>query len=171
MRLGEIPLAPDVEQILDAVEIEEESVAATAGEECVVARPDEVGPGAERDLCIGNYLLPDSFDRARLRALGQKHVESLLSVLRRRKNVAERDVRQQITVGVDVEPIDGVGMERVGIWICVEDDHDSGRVGGRLERVEIAQVESLVAERRTEAKSSKMIRHFSLLSESRHSNP
>jgi hypothetical protein len=47
VRLGEIPLAPDVEQILDAVEIEEESVAATAGEECVVARPDEVGLGAE----------------------------------------------------------------------------------------------------------------------------
>ena len=36
MRLSEIPLAPDVEQILNAVKIEEESVAATAGEECVV---------------------------------------------------------------------------------------------------------------------------------------
>jgi hypothetical protein len=47
MRLGEIPLAPDVEQILDAVKIEEESVAATAGEECVVARLDEVGLGAD----------------------------------------------------------------------------------------------------------------------------
>ena len=47
MRLGKIPLAADVEQILDAVEIEEESVAATAGEVCVVARPDEVGLGPE----------------------------------------------------------------------------------------------------------------------------
>jgi hypothetical protein len=47
VRLGEIPLAPDVEQILDAVEIEKESVAATAGEECVVARLDEVRLGAE----------------------------------------------------------------------------------------------------------------------------
>jgi hypothetical protein len=53
-------------------------------------------------------------------------------------------------------------MERVSIWICVEDDHGSRLVGGRLERVEIAQVESLVAERRTEAESSKMIRHFFL---------
>ena len=78
------------------------------------------------------------------------------------KGVAKRDVRQQITVGVDVEPVNGVGMERLSIWICVEDDHGSRRVGGRLERVEIAQVESLVAERRTEAESSKMIRHFFL---------
>src|SRR5262249_2395668 len=54
MRLGEIPLAPDVEQILDAVEIEEESVPATASEECVVARLDEVWLGAERDLRIGD---------------------------------------------------------------------------------------------------------------------
>jgi hypothetical protein len=47
VRLGEIPLAPDVKQILDAVEIEKESVAATAGEECVVTRLDEVGPEIE----------------------------------------------------------------------------------------------------------------------------
>src|SRR5207245_1268480 len=60
------------------------------------------------------------------------------------------------------ESVNGVGMERVSIWVCVEDDHGSRRVGGRLERVEIAQIESLVAERRTEAESSKMIRHFLL---------
>src|SRR4029450_100630 len=100
---------------------------------------------------MGDYLLPDSFDRTRLRAFGQKHVESLLAVLRLRKHVAKRDVRQQITVVVAVEPIGGVGMERVSIWICIEDDHGSRRVGGRLERVEIAQVESLVAERGGEA--------------------
>ena len=47
MRLGKIPLAPDVEQILDAVEIEKEGVAAAAGEERVVARLDEVRLGAE----------------------------------------------------------------------------------------------------------------------------
>src|SRR6266487_5705861 len=102
MRLGEIPLAPDVEQILDAVEVEEESVTATPGEECVVARLDEVGPGAERDFCIGDYLLPDSFDRARLRAFGQKHAEGLLAVLRLRKHETQRKVGQQITVVVDV---------------------------------------------------------------------
>jgi hypothetical protein len=37
----------NVEQILDAVEIEKESVAATAGEERVVTRLDDVGPGPE----------------------------------------------------------------------------------------------------------------------------
>src|SRR5262249_30186030 len=50
VRRGEIPLAPDVEQILDAVEIEKESVAAAAGEERVVARLDEVGLGAKMRL-------------------------------------------------------------------------------------------------------------------------
>src|SRR5262249_10450897 len=32
MRLGEVAFAPDVEQVLDAVEVEEKRVAATAGE-------------------------------------------------------------------------------------------------------------------------------------------
>src|SRR5262249_1696113 len=32
MRLGEVPFAPDIEQVLDAVEVEEERVAAAAGE-------------------------------------------------------------------------------------------------------------------------------------------
>ena len=88
-------------------------------------------------------LLPYSFDRAQLRAFGQKHVESLLAVLRLRKHVAKRDIGQQITVVVDVEPVNGVGMERVSIWIRVEDDHGSRRVGGRLERIEIAQIRVL----------------------------
>ena len=127
------------------------SVAATAGKERVVARLDDVGLGAERDFCVGDDFLPDSFGRARFRAFCQKDVESLLAVLRLRKNVTERDVRQQITVGVDVEAVNGVGMERVGIWICVEDDDGFRRVAGRLKGIKIAQVESLVAERRTEA--------------------
>src|SRR5262249_2348084 len=108
-------------------------------------------------FCIGHYLLPDSFDRARLRAFGQKHVESLLAVLRPREHVAKGDVRQQITVIVDVESVNGVGMECVSIWICVEDDHGPRWVGERPERVQITQVESLVAQRRTKAESSKMI--------------
>src|SRR5580704_9732606 len=37
MRLGEIPFAPDIEQILDPIEIEEESVTAAAGKKSVWA--------------------------------------------------------------------------------------------------------------------------------------
>ena len=40
--------------------------------------------------------------------------------------------------------------------------HGSRRVAGRLEGIEIAKVEPLVAERRTEAESGKMVRHFFL---------
>src|SRR5262249_41975958 len=38
MRLGEVPFAPDIEQVLDAVEVEKERVAAAAGEKSVGAR-------------------------------------------------------------------------------------------------------------------------------------
>jgi hypothetical protein len=47
VRLREIALTPDVEQILDAVEIEEKSVTAAASEERVVTRLDDVGLWAE----------------------------------------------------------------------------------------------------------------------------
>src|SRR5580704_3825009 len=122
MRFGEVPFAPDIEQSLDPVEVEKESVAAAAGEEGVVAGLDDVGPGAERDLGIGDNLLAHRFDGARLRAFGQKYVEGLLAVLRLREHVAQRDVGQQIAVVVDVEAIDGVGMERVSVWIGIEYD-------------------------------------------------
>jgi hypothetical protein len=42
-------------------------------------------------------------------------------------------------------------MERIGIRIRIEYDHGPRTIGGRLERIEIAEVESLVAERRAEA--------------------
>src|SRR5262249_32548906 len=99
----------------------------------------------------------------RCRVSRQEHVESLLATARRRKHVAKCDVRQQITVVVDIEPVDGIRMERVSIWICIEDDHGSRRVGGRQECVEIAQVESLVAKRRPEAQAGKVVRHCLLL--------
>jgi hypothetical protein len=54
-------------------------------------------------------------------------------------------------------------MKRVGIGIGIENDHGSRRVGGRLECLEIAQVEPLVAERRAEAQAGKMIRHLVFL--------
>src|SRR5262249_57382409 len=54
-------------------------------------------------------------------------------------------------------------MERVSIWICIEEDHGSRRVGGRQECVKIAQVESLVAKRRPEAQAGKVVRHCLLL--------
>src|SRR5882672_6986898 len=157
---GEVSAARGIEETLDSVEVEKESVAATAGEERVLVRLDDVGLGAEGDLGVGDYLRPDRFGRAGLRSLCDKNVYSLLAVLWRRKNVTERDVGQAIAVVVDVEAVNGVGMERVGSRICIEDDHGPCRVGGRLERVEVAEVKSLVAERRSKIESGKMIRHF-----------
>jgi len=43
------------------------------------------------------------------------------------------------------------------IGICIEDDHGSVVVSGRLECVEVAQIESLIAQRRAETESSEMV--------------
>ena len=165
MRFGEITFAPDIEQILDAVEVEEERVAAAAGEKCVSARLDDVRLGAEGDLGTGDDLRADRFGRARIRALRQEYVDGLPAVLRRREHIAERDVGKAIAVGIDVDAVDCVGMQRVRIGICIENDRGPAAVGGRLERVQVAEVEPLIAQRRAEAQSGEMVRHGRLLSE------
>src|SRR5262245_2961797 len=163
MRLSEVPFAPDIEQVLDSVEVEEERVAAATGEESVGARLDDIRLGAEGDLGVGDDLRPDRFGRARLRALRQEDVEGLPAVLRLREHIAECDIRQVIAVGIDVDAIDRVGMKRVGIGICIEDDDGSVLVGGRLECVQVAEIEPLIAQRRAETESSEMVRHGLLL--------
>src|SRR5688500_15390096 len=71
----------------------------------------------------------------RLRPLRHEYVHGLPAVLRLREHIAERDVRQVIAIVIDVEAIDCVGMECVRIEVCIEDDHGSILVGGRLECV------------------------------------
>src|SRR5262249_37159620 len=53
MRLGEVPFAPDIEQVFDSVEVEKERVAAAAGEKSVGARLDDIRSGAEGDFGVG----------------------------------------------------------------------------------------------------------------------
>src|SRR6478736_8259598 len=120
---------------------------------------DDVGLGAEGHLGIADDLRPDSFGGAGFRAFCHEDADSLLAVLRLREHVAERDVGQAVAVVVDVEAVNGVGMQRVGGRICIEDDHGSRRIRGRQECVEVAEVESLVAERRAETEAGEMIRH------------
>jgi hypothetical protein len=48
-------------------------------------------------------------------------------------------------------------MQRVGVGVGVEDQHRARRVGRRLERVQIAEVQALVAQRRAEAEAREMI--------------
>src|SRR5215813_5200263 len=50
MRLGEVPFAPDIEQVFDAVEVEKERVAAAAGEKSVAATLDPNPSGDEGDV-------------------------------------------------------------------------------------------------------------------------
>src|SRR5262249_1224757 len=157
MRLGEVPFAPDVEQVLDPVEVEKERVAAAAGEETVRPRLDDIRLGAEGDLGAGDYLRPYRFGRPRLRAGCKEYVNGLPAVLRLREHIAERDVCQVIAVGIDVDAIDCVGMKRVRVRVCIEDDHGSVLVSGRLECVQVAEVESLIAKRRAKTESGAMV--------------
>src|SRR5262245_9229740 len=157
MRLGEVPFTPDIEQVLDSVEVEEERVAAAAGEKSVGARLDDIRFGGEGDLGVGDDLRPYRFGRARLRARRREYANGLLAVLRLREHIAERDVCQVIAVGIDVQAIDCIGMKCVRVWICIEDDYGSVLVSGGLECVQVAEVESLIAKRRAETESSEMV--------------
>jgi hypothetical protein len=58
MRFGEVPFATDVEQVLDAVEIEEERVAAAAGEKRIGAGANDIRLSSERDSASVTILLP-----------------------------------------------------------------------------------------------------------------
>src|SRR5215510_7084056 len=61
MRLGEVSLASRIEEVLDSVEVEKESVAAAAGKKFDAARGHDVGLGSERDFTVRDDFLPDRF--------------------------------------------------------------------------------------------------------------
>ena len=115
------------------------------------------GCGAERDLGVGDDLRSYRFGRARLRALRHEYAEVCLPFCGFENTIAERDIGQVIAVVIDVDAIDGVGMKRVRIGIRVEDDRGPVLVGGRLECVQVAKVEPLIAQRRPETESSEMV--------------
>jgi hypothetical protein len=60
MRLGEVSLPSRIEEILDSIEIEKESVAPAAGEKLDAARGHDVGLGSERDFPVRDDFLPDA---------------------------------------------------------------------------------------------------------------
>src|ERR1051325_9085493 len=82
MRLGEIPFAAGIEQVLDSVEVEKKSVAAVAGKKFYAAGGHDVGLRSERDLTVRDDFLPDRFRRARLRSVRHEYVHGLPAVLR-----------------------------------------------------------------------------------------
>ena len=60
--------------------------------------------------------------------------------------------------------VDRIGVQGIGQRVGVEDDDGPRRVGRRDERVEIAQIESLVAEGRSEAQAGEVVGHSVALS-------
>jgi hypothetical protein len=62
-----------------------------------------------------------------------------------------------MSVVIDVKAIDCVGMKCVRVGIRVEDDRGSVLVNGRLECVQVAEVQSLIAQRWAETESSEVV--------------
>ena len=102
MRLGEVALATYIEQILDAVKIEKEGVAASAGEEGVRARLDDIRRRAEGDLGITDDFCPDCLGRTRLIALRDEYAYGLPAILGRCEDITESDIGEAIAVVIDV---------------------------------------------------------------------
>src|SRR5262249_19797371 len=115
------------------------------------------GLAAKETSASAIYLRPCRFGRARLRARRREYANGLPAVLRLREHIAERDVRQIIAVVIDIQAINCVGMKCIHFGICIEDDHGSVLVSGRLECVQVAEVESLIAKRRTQTESGEMV--------------
>jgi len=159
VRSREIALAAGVEQVLDAVEVEEGGIAAGAGGERDVTGGGDIRLRSERHLDIGEDLLANRLRRTGLFTAGHEHVDRLPAVHWGGEHETERDVVNEVTVGVDRQPIDGIGVQRVGVWIGVEDQHGPLAVGRRLERVQIAQVKALIAKRRSETQTGEMVGH------------
>jgi hypothetical protein len=58
MRRGEVPVAAGFEEVLDAVEVEEEGVTAAVGGDLVVAAADHVAPGAKETAAPDTIVVP-----------------------------------------------------------------------------------------------------------------
>ena len=119
-----------------------------------------VGGLAERHVDGIEDLLADGFWLLRVIAVGEVDVDGLPAILRGGEDVAERDVVLQVAVVVDGEPVDGVGVKCVGVRIRVEDQNRARGIGRRLERIQIAQIESLIAERWAETQTGEVVGHI-----------
>ena len=60
--------------------------------------------------------------------------------------------------------VDRIGVQGIGQRVGVEDDDGPRRVRRRDERVEIAQIQSLITEGRSEAQAGEMVGHRVALS-------
>src|SRR5262249_50636817 len=97
---------------------------------------------------------------ARLPTLRHEDVDGLPAVLRLREHIAEGDVGQMISIIIDVDAVDCVGMECVSVGIRVQDDNGSAVGPGRLKRVQVAEIKPFIAQRRAETESGEMVRHL-----------
>ena len=165
LELGEVPAPLPGECCQHSGEVDEERVAARAGEEGIGPGRDDIWLRSEGHLRVAHDRLPNDLGLASL--LPGCHVDrcSLPAVLGLAEHHAEGDVGVGVPVVVDVDAVDGVGVkrrrypERVG----VEDQHCPRRVGGRLEGKEVGEVEARILGWRSEPQAGEVVRHAVLL--------
>jgi len=105
----------------------------------------------------GDYLTDIAFSYVFSKPQNGRQTVSVLVATGSGSRSAEPVGTKIIAVVIDVQPIDCVGMKCVRVWICIEDDHGSVLVSGRLECVQVAEVESLIAKRRAKTESGEMV--------------
>ena len=165
LELGEIPALLPVESRQHSGEVDEERVAAGAGEKGIGPGRDDIRLRAEGHLCIAHDRLPNGLGLASL--LPSCHVDrrSLPAVLGLAEHHAEGDVGVGVSIVVDVDAVDGVGMKRWRYAECVgvEDQHCPRRVRRRLKGEEVGEVEARIFGGRSEPQTGEVVRHAVLL--------
>ena len=81
------------------------------------------GVGPKEHSASATILAPTASGDRELGAGGLVDAECLAAVLRLREHIGEGEVGEVVAVGVDIDTVDRVWMERVRIGVCVEDDY------------------------------------------------
>ena len=147
--------------VQDTVGVGEEGVAAFAGEQPAAAGLDGHGRGVEAHLGGLDEDVAAWLAGLGVTASGVVGGGGLPAVVVRREGEAERRIGQRVPVGVDVEPVDRVGVEPVafGEGVGVHDQHGPAGVTGRGEYEQVGQVQAGIVAGVLEVGGAEVVRH------------
>src|SRR6266571_6883107 len=153
-------LATD-QPVQDALSVGEEGVAALAGEQPARAGLDGRGRGVETHSGGLDEHVTTRFTGLGLAAGRVVGGGGLPAVSEPREGEAERYVRQRVPVGIDVEPVDRIGVEPVAFRERVRVHDQYGPVGviGSGEYEEVGQVQAGIVAGVLEVGGAEVVRH------------
>ena len=155
------PVGAVDQPVQDTVGVGEEGVAAFADEQPAGAGLDGGGGGVEADRGGLDEDFTCWFAGLGVAAGGVVGGGGLAAVVGCGEGEAERHIGQRVAVGVDVEPVDGVGVEpvAVGEGVGVHDEHGPVGVVGRGEHEQVGQVQAGIVAGGLEVGGAEVVRH------------